>query len=299
MIGNIINRINKLAGVVFFNNLSTFSYNFFNILYEKNILQKETVNESKILELYDQNGFVQFKGVDEEKIKKINYELSNQNVFKQADNRFVYEVNENVKKLIKSAINEDFFEILEKLRIYYNSNIFLGHALITRNYNYDPTKGESYSNYYHCDGYLHTYFKIIINLSDVDSSMGPTNILDKKSTKKNIGLFKYSSRNHENEKKINSKIFQNISKIGDCLLVNTTQCLHKAGVPEKNKFRDTLFLIFCAYPNKEENIFSFEDEYGNSIWGKNSKLVQILAKPYGLRKLFKLYKNFFKNKLLN
>ena len=299
MIGNIINNINKFAGVVFFNNLSTFSYSLFNFLYKKNILLENVVNENTILNLYNKDGYVQFKGIGADKIKKINNELSSQNVSRQANNRYVYDINENVKSIIKSTIQDEFAEILEKLRKYYNSNVTLGHALITRNYNYDPTEGESYSSYYHCDGYLHTYFKILINLSDVDSTMGPTSILNKKDTQKNISLFKYNSRNIEKEKKINSQVFQNISKIGDCLLVNTTQCLHKAGIPDIGKCRDTLFLIFCAYPQKEKNIFYFEKKYENSIWGKNSELVKKLAKPYGFRKLIKLYKNFLENKLIN
>ena len=53
-----------------------------------------------------------------------------------------------------------------------------------------------------------------------------------------------------------------------------------------------LYLIFCAYPNKDEDIFSYDNEKNSTIWETNSKEVKKLSKPYGYRKLFKLYNNF-------
>ena len=116
-----------------------------------------------------------------------------------------------------------------------------------------------------------------------------------------INIFKYSSRSLEKEKKIKSKIFKNISPIGSGLLISTPQCLHKAGIPEKNYYRDMLNLVFCAYPNTEDDIFYYANE-DNTTWGYHktpSNLVKIFGKPYGYKKLVYLYKKFLKNKLYN
>ena len=293
MIGDIINKVDKFLGALFFNNLNTFSYCLFNHFFCKKKLNKNFLEKNEIVKKFDEEGFASFKNINLNKITDLNIELSKQNICKSKDNRFVYEIDNNIKKIVKSIISEDCKNILDDLKEYYNSNIYLGQAMITRNFNYDPGKGESYSSYFHCDGYLCTYFKILINLSDVDSNMGAINILNKKDTKNNINPFKYSSRNYMRQKKIDSQIFINTSSVGSGLLVSTPQCLHKAGIPNKNYHRDMLFLIFCAYPNKDKNIFYYEGEKDNPIWNAYSQsVVRKLSKPYGYKNLFKLYNNF-------
>jgi hypothetical protein len=293
MIGNILNKIDKFLGAIFFGNLNTFSYSLFNHYFGKKVLNKKILNENKTIKKFDHDGFAQFKNIDLNKINNLNKELNKQNAYKSSDNRFVYKINNNIKQIIKSIISNDCKNILNDLKKYYSSNIYLGQAMITRNFNYDPTKGESYSSYFHCDGYLCTYFKILINLSDIDTNMGPMNILNKKNTKKSINIFKYNSRNFIKQNKINSEIFINTSSVGSALLVSTPQCLHKAGIPKKDYHRDMLFLIFCAYPNKDENIFSYENEKESTIWDFHSQsVVRKLSKPYGYRRIFKLYNNF-------
>ena len=298
MIGNIINKIDKVLGILIYNNLNSLGYNVFNSLYKKNILTKDFKNINKTVNDFELKGYSQIKGFDLNKIIEINNLLVKQNPHKSENNSFVYIIDESLKKIIKRIINEDCKKILDDLRNHFNSNIFLSHALITRNYNYDSSKGESYSSYFHCDGYLKTYFKILINLSDVNENMGPINILDKEKTKKNISIFKYSSRSLEKEKKLDNYVFKNISQIGSGLLISTTECLHKAGIPEKDQFRDMLYLIFCAYPNENQNIFHYE-ETNDTIWKSYSSLAKKLAKPYGYRKLINLYKNFLKNRIYN
>ena len=293
MIGDILNKIDKFLGALFFGNLNTFSYSLFNYYFSKKVLNKKILNKSETIKKFDYDGFAKFKNIDLNKIDNLNKELEKQNAYKSEDNRFVYKIDNNIKKIIKSIVSNDCKNILDDLKKYYNSNIYLGQAMITRNFNYDPAQGESYSSYFHCDGYLCTYFKILINLSDVDLNMGPINVLNKKDTKKNVNIFKYNSRNFIKQNKINSEIFINTSSVGSALLVSTPQCLHKAGIPKKDYHRDMLFLIFCAYPNKDENIFSFENEKESTIWDFHSQsVVRKLSKPYGYRRIFKLYSDF-------
>jgi len=291
MIGNLINKIDKTFGIIFFNNLNPLSYCLFNFYYKKKILSIKSILDKGNVKEFNEHGFSKINNINLDTLNKINFELKLQNPKKEKNNRFQYKMNLNIINLIKKIIDTDFNFLLKDLSKYYNSNIYLGHALITRNYNYDPKEGESYSSYFHCDGYLNTYFKILVNLSDVSEEMGPIHVINKKDTRKNIGLLKYNSRNLKKEKTINSKIFKNISKLGDALLINTTECLHKAGIPREGKYRDMLYLVFCAYPNESQNIYNYE-KLDRSIWEAYSNLVKKLAKPYGFINIFKLYKNF-------
>ena len=69
-----------------------------------------------------------------------------------------------------------------------------------------------------------------------------------------------------------------LAEVGSGLLVSTPQCLHKAGIPKKNYHRDMLFLIFCAYPNKDKNIFYYEGEKDNPDW--KQLFIRELSKPH-------------------
>lgn len=296
MIGNIINKIDKIFGIIFFKNLNSLSYNLFNFFLRKNILNLKEIKNKKHIYEFEKYGYSKLNNFNIGSIDKLNSILKKQNPKKNQNNRFEYFLDKEIIDLIKKIVNIDCNYLLKDLAEYYNSNIYLGHALITRNYNYNPEDGESYSSYFHCDGYLNTYFKILVNLSSVTSEMGPIHVIDKIETKKNVGLLKYSSRNLKKEDFIKSKIFKNTSNIGDGLLINTTECLHKAGIPTSNNYRDMLYLVFCAYPEKSKNIFHYEN-IDKSIWGKYSKLVKKLAKPYGFINLLNLYNNFSKNNL--
>ena len=291
MIGNFFNKIDKILGVICCNNLNPLSYCIFNFFYKKKILSVKTIQDKRNIKEFNELGFSRIKNINLDTLKKINLELELQKPKKDKNNRFEYKMNSNLINHVKEIIDTDCNFLLRDLSNYYNSNIYLGHVLITRNYNYDPKEGESYSSYFHCDGYLKTYFKILINLSDVSDEMGPIYVINKEDTKKNIGLFKYNSRNLKKEKTIKSNIFKNISKLGEALLINTTECLHKAGIPKEGKYRDMLYLVFCAYPDESQNIYNFE-KLDRSIWEVYSNLVKKLAKPYGLKNIFRLYKNF-------
>lgn len=293
MIGNLINKIDKFSGVIFFNNLNPLSYNLFNFFFKKNIMNLKNIENKQYIYNFEKFGYSKLSNFNLTTLNKINTILKDQNPKNNENNRFQYILNNEIINLIKKLITEDCNEILDNMAKYLNSNIYLSHALITRNYNYDMNKGESYSSYFHCDGYLNTYFKILINLSDVTEDMGPIQIINKIDTKKNVGIFKYNSRELEKQKKIKSLIFKNVSNFGDGLLVNTTECLHRAGIPEKNNFRDMMYLIFCAYPENSSDLFHYE-KVDKSIWQPYSKLVKKLSKPYGFKNIYKLYKKFLK-----
>ena len=78
-----------------------------------------------------------------------------------------------------------------------------------------------YSNNYHVDYYIMNYFKMFINLQDVDETQGPMNLLFKK-TQKFITSNKYKNRSNyelKNEKRLS--VIKNTGSIGDLFICST------------------------------------------------------------------------------
>ena len=77
--------------------------------------------------------------------------------------------------------------------------------------------------------------------------------------------------------------------------MNTPQCIHKAGIPKLGNYRDVLFINFVAVPKNIDDIFYFEKDYEDEVWG----ISNILAKNFQNQKIFRetlnLYNAFKKN----
>ena len=81
-------------------------------------------------------------------------------------------------------------------------------------------------------------------------------------------------------------------------MANVSECIHRAGIPNKGKHRDILFLTFCVTHDKNiKDRFHYENEFEENIWNHDTRLKYKLAKPKGLKKMIKLYKNFVNSKL--
>ena len=119
-----------------------------------------------------------------------------------------------------------------------------------------------YSNNYHVDYYIMNYFKMFINLQDVDETQGPMNLYSKKNSKKFVTANNYKDRsnyNLKNEKELG--VIKNTGSKGDLFICSTPQCLHRASSPEIGKKRDMLFLTFAATiesENSNQDLLSFE-----------------------------------------
>ncbi len=113
MIGDVINKVDKFLGALFFNNLNTFSYCLFNHFFCKKKLNKNFLEKNEILKKFDEEGFASFKNINLNKITDLNIELRKQNICKSKDNRFVYEIDNNIKQIVKSIISEDCKNILD------------------------------------------------------------------------------------------------------------------------------------------------------------------------------------------
>ena len=83
----------------------------------------------------------------------------------------------------KNILLNDLKSHINKLKNFYNSNIYVTNAVIFKYYGYNFNKNEVNSyQLYHNDQYLFTYFRLFINLEDVDLSKGPLHIFSVKNS---------------------------------------------------------------------------------------------------------------------
>ena len=84
---------------------------------------------------------------------------------------------------------KEYFKIIQipdfknKIEKYFNLKMYLINAVVQRNLPLDKKiehKTNVYSNNYHVDYYIMNYFKMFINLQDIDETQGPMNFYSKK-----------------------------------------------------------------------------------------------------------------------
>ena len=287
-ITNIIDYININFSIFFFNNSNLLTYNLFAKFYKKKLANNAYLSDEL------KNSYSKLGNANEKEVDLINIELTNQleKLKIHNSNKIAFHLNENIKKSIKNIVNYDLKDFLTKLEKYYNANICLGTTQISRNFPID-NKLNVYSNFYHNDTYTFNYLKFFINLHDVDMQQGPMHIIKKIKDKNFIKKTNYKSRDEYNDENIDSNYFYvNLGKKNEILFCNTTEVLHKAGIPAEGRYRDMLFLTFIAIPKKtsKQNFFYLHD-CGHDIFNSD-KQTRIFSKPEGIRGIYKLYNSF-------
>ena len=294
MIYKIINKYNITLGIYFFNNLNLFTYNIFNFFFKKIISD----NKSLYLKGFVNNGAQKISKIPENYIDDLNKLLSLQekNItknFKKAhieDASYSFEMTKEIQEKIFDVLQGPLNELINQLRKYYQTDLVLSDAAITRNYNSNVTT-EKFSNYFHCDSYICTLVKIFINLHDVSINHGPFRHISKKNANKILKNNKINL-NRIPEIKEHHMINHNTGKKGDVFLCNTTELIHAAGIPSKGYCRDMLFLEICALPLQNKD---FEIS-GNILKREFPKkyFTKIISKPTGIKNLVKLFFNHLK-----
>jgi hypothetical protein len=250
--------MHKLS-VNLFQNTNSLSNNIFNFLYKK-FFFKNNNNYTHYLK----NGYQKIGCIDDKYITDIISDLNVQAKNIDAPN-FKLKKSRNTIISIKKIINNCLKDHLKNLENIFNASIKFSFSEITRNYHVD-TKKEYYSNYLHTDGYNCLLQKIFINLDNVNENQGPLNILKypiSKKTKKK--LIENNYRLHDDKIKIDEELFFiNTGKKGSVLIVDSTNVLHKAGIPKKNNHRDMLLLEFVIVPKDNANSF-YLDENKNDL----------------------------------
>ena len=287
----ILNKISINLSIKFFGARLPLSYVFFNTIFKWFIINKNINNE--FIKKYYEDGFVKLDLNLADELDHIKEKMTPQGKNEKKQNLRLDEITQNHLKKILIKKFDKTFKDLEK---YFNSNIVIANVNLFRNHHASNiVEGESeqvYSNYYHNDGYVLTYFKIFINLMDVGEKDGPLHIVYKKKTKVFFNESKYKDRYNYIPVENDKLIYKNTGKYGECFLFSTPECIHKAGIPDN--FRDILQLTLIASPDskiKNENLNIFRD---------NSNLI-FTTKPYTVMKVFNLlikHFNFRKKSLL-
>ena len=278
----------KLINFIFFYNTNLLKYNLFNFFYKIFISKKKNfihIND------YLNHGMVKISMIDQNKINSIVNEIKLQKpIIKNFSQRYL--INDEIKKKINSIINNDIKSVIEELEFYYQSEIKLSWAGITRNHSIQ-NENEYFSNFFHTDAYVFTMVKFFINLHDVNDDLGALQLIPKN---QKISLLKQTFNEFNariNPKKIKNeiKIINNLGKKGDLSIVKTTEYLHRAGNPKQNKTRDMLFLEFVAIPKnpkKLNNNLTFASDYN-----EENILTKKYAKPSNFKSIFKLFLSYF------
>jgi hypothetical protein len=302
---SLLSQINKYAGVYLFSNANTLTYNIFNYIYNKNIINLKDADED--IYFFHENGFFKPNINFKKEIKLLKCHLDENNISEKNDFSYKFNLNLDARNIIRNIlISDDFKKLKKKLENYFNLKMYLINTAVSRNFDLNVSKENEhkikyYSNNYHVDFYLINYFKIFINMHDVDETRGPMHLFSKINSKKFVKKSNFKDRNNyslEYENKLG--MIKNIGMEGDVFVCSTPQCLHRASSPNKGKYRDMLFLSFAVtsdVKDKPDDLLYFEKDYEKDIWEGDAGLRKKLCKPKSFRKQIKIFKNFNQSKL--
>ncbi len=291
---NFIDKINYNLGLLIFKNSNLLSFNLYNHYYKKNICNLDYLKH-EFINTYYKNGYAKLGRVNNEKLKELNKHLEAQKPSNNNDFLFHYKITPEMLKILKSILQSDLDEQIKLIESYYNQKLVLTFLTISRNYPSSKTN-ETYSNFFHTDGYAYNMFKIFINLHDVGIENGPLTLVKKEYSKDFLKKLNYKNRNSYNKDKLNINdeiFFNNVGKKGEALLCSTTELIHRAGDPTPGNYRDMIFFNFVAHPTKENiSLFEYEDKIFDD------GLIKKLSKIKGLKNLIKYYRENLRKKTL-
>ena len=300
---SLLQKINKYGGIYLFNDANNLKFSLFNYFYNKKIVNLKNVDEE--ISFFHENGFFKPKINFKDEIDELKLNLDPSDVVRRNNFTFKYNLNANTKNIIKKILNTgDFLKLKKKIENYYNHKMYLINASVRRNFSLNldnDHKIKYYSNNFHVDYYLINYFKIFINIHDVDEDKGPLELFSKKNSKKFVKKGNYKDRNNYSIKAITDcNLIKNIGKTGDAFVCSTPQCMHRASSPKNGNYRDMLFLTFAVTSTANENsndIFYFEKDFEKEIWTTSETLNDKLCKPKSFKKQLNLLKKFYKSKI--
>lgn len=146
-------------------------------------------------------------------------------------------------------------DIVQLVNNYYGAHFHISHiaAYRTTHIQVSDDSKEVYAYRLHYDRHPVDTLKLFVNLSDVTIDDGALNFFDKKYSQMLLRCG-YKERDNYGAAKdlINSdhnKIHL-IGKPGTASLCNTTNCLHKAGIPKPGRTRDLLVISFESSPQE-------------------------------------------------
>ena len=156
-------------------------------------------------------------------------------------------------KVIQSLLSK---KIIDTLVAHYGCAIRINTVRVWRNINVpsvDPNRHDVFSNTFHHDNNRANGLRVFILLKDgVTRDTGAFRFHDKQVSQKIIRSFGYFHRFMQSKatmsRLLDAKTLHYFEgDAGDCVIVNTQQCLHAASVPKEKTYRD--ILQFEVYPD--------------------------------------------------
>lgn len=268
-ISKFLKNLNYYLGVKIFKKDNLFTYSLYT--HFLNTFIKKKITDSATKDLFD-NGFINIKEINKEFIKDINFELSKEILNDNEPSIIKFKITENLKIYLKQFITLKTNYSLNILKKLFKCNVYITTIQIRRTHNIDKEKFKNesiYSENFHCDKYVGTHYKQFIYLNDVSDSNGPFTYLTKSGTKKFVKKFNFKNRFTNDIVKGNYTDYENylIGKAGSSILVNTTECLHRAGIPHKGKYRDVIVITYVASPEiSDPDPLYFEKKFQQTFW---------------------------------
>jgi len=294
-------NINKTLKTNIIGTQNLLKYYFFNKIFKFFFINKS----SKFLS-FATDGYIKLEKINQNIILKIINEIKQQDPDLNIPS-YDIPLNDEIKKLLFDLINNHLNKDLYELEKLYNFKLVLSNLELKRNnhFNKNEHKFESvYSEDYHEDKYICTQIKQFIYLSEVSEKDGPFSffkINDSKNFIRENNLFNRFSLKKNYRKNINSKneIFF-LGKPGDNLIVDTSECLHRANIPEKGNYRVMLTITYNIVADKKiKSVWSLVDQNRNFWVKKNTNyLSKKLSKPGSYYQLIKIFFSFIFFKIL-
>ncbi len=285
-----IDKYNIILGRYFFNNLNLLTYNLFNFFFKNFLFNKK----SDYLKEFVNGGAQKVSKIPSKSIDELNNILFLQEKkikenLNLGESYYDYEITQEIKEKVFDFLEGPLSKLVEELKKYYNTDIILSRIQIRRTFNTKSNK-ESYSNYFHVDGYICMLQKIFINLQDITKNHGPLRYIKKTDAKK---ILRTNKANINRIDKIDQEnlINHNVGQKGDVFLCNTTDLMHAAGVPTPGNKRDILFLEICALPKRNSNLNINYNIFDRKV--PSEDLTKIIAKPKGFKNLIKCFLRYF------
>lgn len=168
-------------------------------------------------------------------------------------------------------------DIMEILYQYYQSHFQMTHiaAYRTSHLTFDENSKEVYAYKLHYDRHPTDTLKLFVNLSDVTPNDGPFNFFDRQLSKKILKNGYKERDNYGNAAElINRDDLQVVltGKPGTAAICDTSTCLHKAGIPGKDRTRDLLVFSFESF-NKPFDLTSdaFKEDIRQKIQSEHNQ----------------------------
>ena len=279
-------KILRKITITIFNKRKPLNLILFDILF--NFFFAKSKNRQDFIKNFKNDGFVKLDVDIKDEIKQINQNLKLKNI--EENPPYEFSPNNEIREAVDKIINVKLKNKLEEIEKYYNSKILPAYICLRRNVYYEKINNiDLFSDNFHNDAYTCTHLKIFINLMDTKVEHGPMKIVSKKNLRRFIKNSSYKDRSDYNETNVKDLVFDNTGKIGECLLFDPTNCMHRASIPQKGFHRDYLIITFVCFPKKNflsENFKNFDI----FIYEKNPLIK--FCKPASISSTIKLFSRY-------